>query len=89
MKQPEDTKTVELPLVAPKRGKGRPPKEGALSGAERMRQYRERLKAEGKVELTVHVSAEVFARLDEFLKFKDETKDHVVDRALKAFLRKR
>lgn len=40
MKQPEDTKTIDLPL-AEKRGRGRPPKPDALSGAERAKRFRD------------------------------------------------
>ena len=40
MKQPEDTKTIDLAL-AEKRGRGRPPKPDALSGAERAKRFRD------------------------------------------------
>lgn len=40
MKQPEDTKTMDLAL-AEKRGRGRPPKPDALSGAERAKRFRD------------------------------------------------
>ncbi|GEM_PF-2139331 len=45
MKQPEDTKTLEL-AIETKRGRGRPPKANALDQAERARRYRAKLKAE-------------------------------------------
>lgn len=45
MKQPEDTKTIELPID--KRGRGRPAKEDKLTQAERARRYRVKRKAEG------------------------------------------
>lgn len=40
MKQPEDTKTIDLAL-AEKRGRGRPPKLDALTGAERAKRFRD------------------------------------------------
>lgn len=80
---------VEEGSVPVVRRRGRPASGEAKSGAERMRARRERLKAEGMVELSVHIPVDVMSRLDEFLKFKDETKEHVVERALRAFLRKR
>ena len=40
MKQPEDTKTMDLAL-AEKRGRGRPPKPDALTGAERAKRFRD------------------------------------------------
>jgi hypothetical protein len=45
MKQPEDLRTIELPLVSSKAKKrGRPPKDDKLSDAERARRYRARQK---------------------------------------------
>lgn len=45
MKQPEDLRTIELPLDAMRAKKrGRPPKEDAMSDAERARRYRARQK---------------------------------------------
>jgi hypothetical protein len=97
MKQADDTKTMEL-LDPVKRGRGRPAapisdeerqrikKEQA---AERQRRHRERLRDDGKVSITAMFPAELMEKLDVFLKFKDETKDHAVERALVAFLRKR
>ena len=44
MKQPEDSRTIELNLVNakdPKRGRGRPPKADALTPAERAKRYRD------------------------------------------------
>ncbi|QJE02338.1 hypothetical protein HH212_21845 [Massilia forsythiae] len=43
MKQPDDRRTIELPLdPAAPRKRGRPPKEDAMSDAERARRYRAR-----------------------------------------------
>jgi len=43
MKHPEDQRTIELPLDASKaRKRGRPPKDDAMSDAERARRYRAR-----------------------------------------------
>jgi hypothetical protein len=44
MKQPEDNKTMELPLA--KRGRGRPKLEHALSQAERAKRYRDNKRAQ-------------------------------------------
>jgi hypothetical protein len=46
MKHPEDQRTIELPLQqdAEKRRRGRPPKDDAMSDAERARRYRARQK---------------------------------------------
>ena len=41
MKQPNDGKTIELPLESPKRGRGRPAKVDALTPAERAKRYRD------------------------------------------------
>jgi hypothetical protein len=46
MKQPEDTKTIDL--LQQKRGRGRPPVENPLTPAERAKRYREKSKAEGR-----------------------------------------
>lgn len=45
MKQPKDTKTIELQID--KRGRGRPAKEDKLTQAERAKRYREKQKANG------------------------------------------
>lgn len=87
MKQVEDTATLDM-LPQPKK-RGRPATGKAKTGAERMAARRERLREEGRVEITAFVSVETAQRLDEYLKFKDVTKDETVDRALKAFFRKR
>jgi hypothetical protein len=42
MKQPEDQRTIELPLDARARKRGRPPKADKMSDAERARRYRAR-----------------------------------------------
>jgi hypothetical protein len=87
MKQPEDVLTADM-LPQPKK-RGRPVTGTAKTAAERMAARRERLRQEGRVEITAFVSVEVAQRLDEYLKFKDQTKDETVDRALRAFFRKR
>jgi len=90
MKQHEDTKTgdlIELPGVRKQRG--RPATGAALTAAERQAARRQRLREAGQVPVTFMVPAELAKRLDDFLQFKDETKDHAMTRALQAFLRKR
>ena len=47
MIQPEDNKTLPLPLVTEKRGRGRPKKAHALSAAERQAAFRARRKQSG------------------------------------------
>lgn len=66
MKQFEDNKTLELSL--PLRGRGRPKNPGGpMSPAERQAARRVRLAASGEVFLTVHLSAELLAKLDQFV----------------------
>lgn len=45
MKQPEDSKTLELALAEPRRGRGRPAKADALTQAERSKKYRDAKRA--------------------------------------------
>lgn len=47
MIQPEDKKTMTLPGIPEKRGRGRPRKEGAMTNAERQAAFRARRKAQG------------------------------------------
>lgn len=92
MKQLQDTRTLSLPGVAPpKRPRGRPPTGNALSGAERQKARRERLKAAGVETLTVEISSEVAEKLRAFVQFKDGTRvDDVIEKLLRTqFLRKR
>jgi hypothetical protein len=91
MKSADDDKTVDLVgLPGVRRQRGRPATGNALTAAERQRLRRERLAEEGKGTLTVRVSADVLEALDGFLRFKDETRDSLVDRILRdRLLRKR
>lgn len=75
--------------VPVKRGRGRPSTGAGTTSAERMRALRARLREEGLTDVTVRLPVDLVARLEEFLKFKDESKDHAVERALVQFLRKR
>lgn len=90
MKHANDDKTIDL-VEQPgiRRQRGRPVTGVAMTAAERQAARRQRLREAGKVAVTVMVPAQIADRLDEFLKFKDETKDDAVTRALAAFLRKR
>lgn len=47
MKQPTDTKTMELPMPGAKRGRGRPPTGVAMTSAERQKAYRDRVRENG------------------------------------------
>ena len=72
------------------RGRGRPPTGEAMSGAERQRKRRERMRVIGKDTLTVDVDTEVIDRLRKFVEFKDPTHGEVVSRILRdRLLRKR
>lgn len=57
----KDDVTLELPGVSKR--PGRPSSGRALSGAERQREYRERLRAEGREQVTVDLPADVLAAL--------------------------
>lgn len=63
MIQPEDNRTIPLPLgtVTEKRGRGRPRKEGALTNAQRQAAYRVRHKTDAK---TVTVTKNIPAAAD-------------------------
>lgn len=45
MKQPTDTKTMELPMPGAKRGRGRPATGVAMTSAERQKAYRDRIRS--------------------------------------------
>lgn len=75
---------IENSLHVTKSSVGRPRQ--YASNAERVAACRARKKTKT---LSVQISQETFDALEQFLKFKDETKEHAVERALKNFLRKR
>jgi hypothetical protein len=61
-----------------------------MSGAERQRLRRERMREAGKATLTVDVDVDVIERLRKFVEFKDMTQGEVVSRVLRdRLLRKR
>lgn len=82
MKQVEDHRTIDL-LDGFKRGKGRPNTGKAKSNAERQRARRQRLTESGFVPLTVEIPKELFDGLAKFVRFKDITKDQVIERLLR------
>jgi hypothetical protein len=88
MKQHADRKTSDMFGGV---GRGRPPGlRPAMTAAQRQEVRRQRLRDKGKGVLTVEVSLDVIDALDDFVKFKDETKGSVVDRVLRdRLLRKR
>jgi hypothetical protein len=90
MKVPEDNKTIDM-LGEPKRGRGRPRNpEGAKTGADRQKAYRERKEAAGVGFLTVSLPLDLLAALDEFIRFKDSNKDAVLEKLIRnQLLRKR
>lgn len=69
MKQPEDLRTIELPLDAARAKKrGRPPKDDAMSDAERARRYRARQKMLPKDEWNYeHVTAQARTEIERLL----------------------
>lgn len=84
-----DTATRDL-LGGAIRQRGRPATGKAMTGAERQAARRAKLVTEGKTTLTVDVSIEVADALTAFIKFKDQSKDDVVERVLRnQLLRKR
>ncbi|WP_148709480.1 hypothetical protein [Cupriavidus taiwanensis] len=86
MKDANDNKTAEL-VDPPKRGRGRPRKEGAMTGAERQAAYRARHEL---VPVTVELPADLVEGLNEYLKFKDTTRNAVFAKLLRSqLLRKR
>lgn len=87
MKQANDHKTVDL--FPGSRGRGRPPSSDTKTAAQRQAERRQRLREEGLVPLTVHIPAELHAKLTKFLQHKDTTKDVVLERFLSNALRKR
>jgi hypothetical protein len=89
MKQSEDTRAGDLLDAAPPR-RGRLFTGKALSGADRQRQYRERLREKGRETLTVDVPQEVAEALRRYVEFKDMTQGEAVERILRdRLLRKR
>lgn len=72
MKQIDDNKTIDL-LCSVKRPRGRPSTGNAMSGAERQKLRRERLRAAGEEVITLTVSLEVADALRRSVKFKDLT----------------
>jgi hypothetical protein len=71
------------------RQRGRPATGHAKTGAQRQSARRERLKLEGKGQLTVELPQDVLDGLSKFIQFKDLTKDQVVERLLRQQLMRR
>lgn len=87
MRDSADNKTGELDVGRQRRGRGRPPKADAMTGAERQAAYRAR---HGLVPMTVLLPAELVAAVNEFMRFKDLTKTQVFEKLIRAqLLRKR
>lgn len=85
----KDDKTRDL-LGGAIRQRGRPATGNAMTPAQRQARRREKLKEQGVGVLTVSISVDLLQRLDEFVKFKDVTKDAVVERLLRGqLMRKR
>lgn len=77
----------ELPGIPSKpKKRGRPVTGKAKSAAQRQADYRDN---HSKSNLSVRIRKDIFARLDEFMLARDETKSEVVERALILFFRKR
>lgn len=89
MKQLDDKVTGDL-LEVFKRPRGRPPTGKALSGSDRQRLRRERLRAAGDEVLTITVSSEVAEALRRFVQFKDITQGEALTKIISdRLLRKR
>ena len=89
MKYGDDPRQSDL-LGGAIRQRGRPATGKALTGAERQAARRLKLAAQGKTTLTVEVSVEVADALSAFVRFKDESKDAVIERLIrKQLMRKR
>ena len=85
MKSKNDFSTVEIPGL--KRPPGRPPTGKAMTSAERVRRHRERM---GVTKVSVDLTTELVARLDEFAEFRDEPKRDIIERLLRnQLMRKR
>lgn len=86
MKDASDIKTGEL-VDLPKRGRGRPSTGKAMTAAERQAAYRAR---NSLVPVTVELPAELVAGLDEYLRFKDLSRNEVFAKLIRTqLLRKR
>ena len=69
---------------------GRPVSGVAMTGAQRQKARRDRLRAAGVGSLTVELPLDVIQALNEFMRFKDVTQDQVIERLLRQqLLRKR
>jgi len=91
-KDVSDTSTVDLvtPGVGVVRQRGRPASGLALTGAERQKARRERIRAAGEEEITIKVSLEVSAALRKFVQFKDMTQGEALTKIIHdRLLRKR
>lgn len=89
-RQTEDKKTLALPGVPEPKRRGRPASGNAMSAAERKRLQRQRAAEAGRGSLTVMLPLDLLQGLDDFVKFKDITKDSVIEKLLRAqLLRKR
>lgn len=90
MKAQNDNRTLSLDLPGGKGRRGRYATGTAKTSAQRQAERRARLAEEGIGVLTVHVAQDVLDALDKHVKFKDITKDSVVERMLRnQLLRKR
>jgi hypothetical protein len=89
MKYGDDSRQVDL-LGGAIRQRGRPVSGKAMTGAQRQAARRAKLATQGKTTLTVEVSIEVAEALAAFVKFKDQSKDAVIERLIRSqLMRKR
>lgn len=88
MKHAHDKQTTDI--LTGKRPVGRPPSPTAMTGAERQRLRRQRLKEAGLQEVKVALSADVYAALRKYTEYKDDDYSAAVERILRdRLLRKR
>jgi hypothetical protein len=72
------------------RQRGRPPTGLAKTTAQRQKDRRDRLREAGTGTITLHLPLEVIEAIHNFLKYKDETQDQLVERLLRSqLMRKR
>lgn len=89
MRQTDDSLKRDL-LGCVVRQRGRPVSGHAKTGAQRQAALRQRLREEGKGQLTVSLPLELLDGLSKFVQFKDMSKDDVIERLLRyQLLRKR
>lgn len=85
----KDPRQMDL-IAAANRQRGRPMTGKAKTAAQRQKEHRDRLRQAGMGSMTVQLPVEVIGAVHNFLKFKDETQDQLIERLLRQqLMRKR